>query len=59
MLPVTLHFQSLPDLALFAKNVSGNGFQINIQNLTLKTKLTEAEIKQAKQKWKVVVAAPL
>ena len=43
-MPTTLQFPSLPDLATYSKKVAGKGFQINIQNLTLKCKLSEAEI---------------
>lgn len=46
-----LQFPTLTELALYAREVAGKGFQINTQNLTLKSKLSEEEIKCARQQF--------
>lgn len=46
-MPTILQFPSLPDLATYSKKLTGKGYQINIQTLTLTCKLTEAEISLA------------
>ncbi|NTS40442.1 hypothetical protein HRG84_05950 [Flavisolibacter sp. BT320] len=47
-----LQFPTLTDLALYAREVAGKGFQINTQNLTLKSKLSDEEIILARQQFR-------
>lgn len=52
MQPTVLQFATLAELASYARKVSDKGFQINTLNLTLKSKLTDAEVKLARQQFK-------
>lgn len=53
-MPTTLQFTSLPALAVYSKKLLGKGFQINVQHLTLKSKLSEAGIILAQQEHQAV-----
>ncbi|MBB1285733.1 hypothetical protein HRH25_15220 [Flavisolibacter sp. BT320] len=47
-----LQFKTLAELAVYSKMLSGKGFQINTLKLTIKTKLSEEDIKIAYQQYR-------
>jgi hypothetical protein len=52
MQSIILQFKTLAELAVYSKMLSGKGFQINTLKLTIKTKLSEEDIKIAHQQYR-------
>ncbi|HEV7331310.1 MAG TPA: hypothetical protein VGN63_09745 [Flavisolibacter sp.] len=52
MQPTVLQFATQAELAIYARKIADKGFQINTLNLTLKTKLSEEEVKLARQQFR-------
>lgn len=51
-----LQFATLAELALYAKQIAGKGFQINTLNLTFKSNLSEDEVTMARQQFRAQLA---
>ena len=59
MKPAILQFLSLEELASYARQLTDKGFQINTQNLTLKTRLSEDDIRLARKQFRAKIIGRL